>query len=123
MAGAPGPSAPRRLVAARGLSLIRAELLKTHNIPEGEGYPLSKELLLLWTMRAAHQPLFKDRGIRVNAVSPGPVVTPIFKEFRQLFGDARVDDDVARLGLRARRRILHLRCCFCAPTARAGSMA
>jgi NAD(P)-dependent dehydrogenase (short-subunit alcohol dehydrogenase family) len=75
-----------------------APLLKAHNIPEGEGYPLSKELLLLWTMQAAHKPLFKDRGIRVNAVSPGPVVTPIFKEFRQLFGDARVDDDVARVG-------------------------
>ena len=49
-------------------------------------------------MQAAHQPLFKARGIRVNAVSPGPVVTPIFKEFRQLFGDARVDDDIARVG-------------------------
>ena len=53
---------------------------------------------MLWTMRAAHHPLFKDRGVRVNAVSPGPVVTPIYKEFRQLFGDARVDDDVARVG-------------------------
>jgi len=49
-------------------------------------------------MQAAHQPLFKARGLRVNAVSPGPVVTPIFKEFRQLFGDARVDDDIARVG-------------------------
>jgi NAD(P)-dependent dehydrogenase (short-subunit alcohol dehydrogenase family) len=49
-------------------------------------------------MKAAHQPLFKNRGIRVNAVSPGPVATPIFKEFRQLFGNARVDDDIARVG-------------------------
>jgi NAD(P)-dependent dehydrogenase (short-subunit alcohol dehydrogenase family) len=87
----------KAFVAGEGFPDL-APLLKTHNIPEGEGYPLSKELLLLWTMRAAHQPLFKDGGIRVNAVSPGPVVTPIFKEFRQLFGDARVDDDVARVG-------------------------
>ena len=68
------------------------------DVPDGEGYPLSKELLLLWTMRAAHQPLFKDRGVRVNAVSPGPVTTPILKEFRQIFGDPRVDDDIARVG-------------------------
>jgi NAD(P)-dependent dehydrogenase (short-subunit alcohol dehydrogenase family) len=36
--------------------------------------------------------------VRVNAVSPGPVATPILKEFRQIFGDPRVDDDIARVG-------------------------
>lgn len=87
----------KALVAQEGFPDIPA-LLKAHNVPESEGYPLSKELLILWTMKAAHLPLFKDRGIRVNAVSPGPVVTPIFREFRQLFGDARVDDDIARVG-------------------------
>jgi len=75
-----------------------AKLLAAHQVPDAEAYPLSKELLLLWTMRAAHQPLFKDRGLRVNAVSPGPVATPILKEFRQIFGDPRVDDDIARVG-------------------------
>jgi NAD(P)-dependent dehydrogenase (short-subunit alcohol dehydrogenase family) len=75
-----------------------AKLLAAHEVPDAEAYPLSKELLLLWTMRAAHQPLFKDRGVRINAVSPGPVATPILKEFRQIFGDARVDDDIARVG-------------------------
>ena len=73
-------------------------LLAAHKIPDAEGYPLSKELLLLWTMRAAHEPLFKKRGLRVNAVSPGPVTTPILKEFRHIFGDPRVDDDIARVG-------------------------
>ena len=75
-----------------------AKLIAAHQVPDGEAYPLSKELLLLWTMRAAHRPLFKDRGLRVNAVSPGPVATPILKEFRQIFGDPRVDDDIARVG-------------------------
>jgi NAD(P)-dependent dehydrogenase (short-subunit alcohol dehydrogenase family) len=73
-------------------------LLARFEVPGEEGYPLSKELLLLWTMRAAHQPLFRERAIRVNAVSPGPVTTPILKEFRQIFGDPRVDDDIARVG-------------------------
>ncbi len=75
-----------------------AALLAEHEVPDGEGYPLSKELLLLWTMRAAHQPLFRERGVRVNAVSPGPVTTPILGEFRQMFGDPKVDDDIARVG-------------------------
>ncbi|MCX5496060.1 coniferyl-alcohol dehydrogenase [Kaistia dalseonensis] len=74
------------------------EIVKEFAIAEGEGYPVSKEALLLWTQRAAHQSLFRDRGIRVNAVSPGPVTTPILKEFRQVFGDARVDSDITRVG-------------------------
>ena len=75
-----------------------AALVSEHGLKNEEGYPLSKELLLLWTMRAAHQPLIKGRGIRVNAVSPGPVETPILKQFRAVLGDARVDSDITRVG-------------------------
>ncbi|PZM14766.1 coniferyl-alcohol dehydrogenase [Rhizobium tubonense] len=75
-----------------------AGLAAKHGLKDEEGYPLSKELLLLWTMRAAHQPLFKDRAIRVNAVSPGPVETPILKQFRAVLGDERVDSDITRVG-------------------------
>lgn len=75
-----------------------ASLVSDHGLKNEEGYPLSKELLLLWTMRAAHQSRFKDRGIRVNAVSPGPVETPILKQFRAVLGDARVDSDITRVG-------------------------
>ncbi len=87
----------KSLVAHPGIPDI-APILAEHKVADSEGYPLSKELLLLWTMQAAHQPLFRDRGIRVNAVSPGPVTTPILSEFRQVFGDPRVDDDIARVG-------------------------
>ena len=73
-------------------------LIAKHKIERGDSYPLSKELLMLWTMQAGHMPLFRDRGVRVNAVSPGPVSTPILKEFRQILGDPRVDDDIARVG-------------------------
>ena len=75
-----------------------APLLSRFDVPDGEGYPLSKELLLLWTMRAARLSLFHNRGVRVNAGSPGPVTTPIIGEFRQVFGDSRVDEDIARVG-------------------------
>ena len=87
----------KAFVAAPGFPHLSG-LLAAHKVPDAEAYPLSKELLLLWTMRAAHLPLFKDRGVRVNAVSPGPVATPILKEFRSIFGDPRVDDDIARVG-------------------------
>lgn len=67
-------------------------------VNDAEGYPVSKEALLLWTQLAAQQSPFKERGIRVNAVSPGPVATPILREFRAVFGDARVDGDIAAVG-------------------------
>jgi NAD(P)-dependent dehydrogenase (short-subunit alcohol dehydrogenase family) len=69
-----------------------------HGVPDEACYPISKEALLLWTFRAAHDPLFRARGIRVNAVSPGPVETPILGEFRAVLGDQRVDSDIARVG-------------------------
>lgn len=75
-----------------------AQVVADHEIKNEECYPVSKELLLLWTFRAVHQDLFKRRGIRINAVSPGPVETPILTQFREVLGDARVDDDIARVG-------------------------
>lgn len=71
---------------------------KEHEVPDAQGYPISKEILLLWTMKAAHQDLFKARGIRVNAVSPGPVETPILMQFRDVLGDERVNQDIDAVG-------------------------
>ena len=67
-------------------------------IPNEAGYPVSNVILLVWTMMAAHQAQFKSRGIRLNAVAPVPVETPILMQFRAVPGDARVDNDIARLG-------------------------
>jgi NAD(P)-dependent dehydrogenase (short-subunit alcohol dehydrogenase family) len=75
-----------------------AGVVREFGIGDEVGYPVSKEALLLWTFRAAHLPLFRARGIRVNAVSPGPVETPILQQFRSVLGDARVDSDIARVG-------------------------
>jgi NAD(P)-dependent dehydrogenase (short-subunit alcohol dehydrogenase family) len=85
------------LVGAQGFP-DTAALVKEFGLTDGEGYPVSKEALLLWTFRAAHQGLFKNRGIRVNAVSPGPVETPILQEFRSVLGNERVDSDISRVG-------------------------
>lgn len=74
------------------------EIVAQYDIPDDAGYPVSKEILLVWTMLAAHQDQFKDRGIRVNAVSPGPVETPILQQFRAVLGDARVNADVQAVG-------------------------
>ena len=87
----------KTLTAIDGFPDIES-LAAKHGLNNEGAYPLSKELLLLWTMRAAHQPLFKERGIRVNAVSPGPVETPILKQFRAVLGDERVDSDITRVG-------------------------
>lgn len=87
----------KRMVGVQGFPDI-AKVMADNEVPNEIGYPLSKELLILWTQIAAHQPLFKDRGIRVNAVSPGPVETPILKQFRDVLGDAKVDSDISRTG-------------------------
>lgn len=87
----------KAMVAARGFPDV-AKIVAEHKVPDSYGYPLSKELLLLWTQIAAHEPQFKSRHIRVVSVSPGPVETPILKEFRQVLGDQRVDSDIAPVG-------------------------
>lgn len=87
----------KALVAETGFPDIKAVIAR-HNIPNEIGYPLSKELLLLWTQKAAHERLFRDRNIRVNAVSPGPVETQILREFRSVLGDEKVDSDISRVG-------------------------
>ena len=53
----------------------------THHGLDGRGrsYSFSKEFVVAWTMRMRWA--WRDRGIRMNAVSPGPVDTPILRDF------------------------------------------
>ena len=85
------------LIGVQGFPDV-ATLVAEFGVKDEESYPISKEALLLWTFRAAHQVRFKARGIRVNSVSPGPVETPILGEFRAVLGDERVHSDIARVG-------------------------
>jgi NAD(P)-dependent dehydrogenase (short-subunit alcohol dehydrogenase family) len=50
----------------------------------GRSYLFSKEALVVWTMK--NRWTWRDRGIRMNAVSPGPVETPILKDFMASLG-------------------------------------
>lgn len=64
-----------------------------HKIDEqpGRSYFLSKEALIVWTMQ--NRWTWRDRGIRMNAISPGPVETPILQDFVETLG-ARVEEDM-----------------------------
>jgi NAD(P)-dependent dehydrogenase (short-subunit alcohol dehydrogenase family) len=48
-------------------------------------YFLSKEAVIVWTMR--NRWTWRDRGIRMNCVSPGPVETPILDDFLETLGE------------------------------------
>ena len=78
-----------------------ADNLNFDNLPEfiqrwsvssegGRSYFFSKEVLIAWTMR--NRWTWRDRGIRMNAVSPGPVDTPILGDFLETLG-AQAEED------------------------------
>ncbi len=77
-------------------------LLNGNAPPAMEGvraYELSKAALNRWALRMAVQ--LKDRHIRVNTVSPGPVQTPILTDFEASIGKDRIDAVAAMVGRHA----------------------
>ena len=62
-----------------------------HGIEGARSYFFSKEALIVWTLR--NRWTWRERGIRMNAVSPGPVDTPILKDFIETLG-ARAEEDM-----------------------------
>lgn len=57
----------------------------------GRSYFFSKEALIAWTIRCRWR--WRDRRIRMNSISPGPVDTPILGDFVETLG-ARVEEDM-----------------------------
>jgi NAD(P)-dependent dehydrogenase (short-subunit alcohol dehydrogenase family) len=57
---------------------------------DGRPYFLSKETLIVWTM--INRWTWRDRGIRMNCISPGPVETPILPDFLETLGDRAEED-------------------------------
>jgi NAD(P)-dependent dehydrogenase (short-subunit alcohol dehydrogenase family) len=70
------PEQVAELVAALGI----------HNdgLVDAAAYPLSKQLLIVWTMQSFT--LWQQHGVRMNAVAPAGVATPILDDFLTSFG-------------------------------------
>jgi NAD(P)-dependent dehydrogenase (short-subunit alcohol dehydrogenase family) len=56
----------------------------------GRSYFFSKEALIVWTMM--NRWTWRDRSIRMNCVSPGPVETPILPDFLETLGERAEED-------------------------------
>lgn len=81
-----------RIRAADGLTHSGvAAFCEAQGITPQTSYFFTKQALVAWTLE--NRWTWRDRGIRMNAVSPGPVETPIFKDFIETMG-ARVEEDM-----------------------------
>lgn len=69
------------------LEALKAFAVQHALLEEGESYFFSKEFVITWTMR--NRWTWRDRGIRVNSISPGPVDTPALQDFIETLGRAR----------------------------------
>ena len=81
----------RELLAFRDFDNVGA-LCDRIGIPneEGRSYFFSKETLIVWTMM--NRWTWRDRGIRMNCISPGPVETPILPDFLETLGERAEED-------------------------------
>ncbi len=61
-----------------------------HQIEGARSYFFSKEAVIAWTIQ--NRWTWRERGIRINAVSPGPVQTPIFQDFIDTLGARAAED-------------------------------
>jgi NAD(P)-dependent dehydrogenase (short-subunit alcohol dehydrogenase family) len=72
------------LIATDGYDEARAWLEARPELV-GEGYLLSKQAIIVWTMHAALD--LAPQGIRVNCTSPGPTDTPMMPAFVASMGE------------------------------------
>ncbi|MBF8721779.1 coniferyl-alcohol dehydrogenase [Pseudomonas guariconensis] len=61
-----------------------------YQIQGARSYFFSKEAVIAWTIQ--NRWTWRERGIRINAVSPGPVQTPIFQDFIDTLGARAAED-------------------------------
>ncbi|SBS37577.1 3-alpha-hydroxysteroid dehydrogenase/carbonyl reductase [Marinomonas spartinae] len=70
--------------------------LEAHPVPQETCYQYFKEALIVWSTEKAFA-WFRDHGVRLNCVAPGPVFTPILGDFVSMLGEERVQEDAARM--------------------------
>jgi len=93
LAGIGWPNAVAQIRESADLDFDGVEaFVAKHGIAQetGRSYFFSKEALIVWTMQ--NRWTWRDRGIRMNAVSPGPVDTPILQDFLDTLG-TRAEED------------------------------
>ena len=93
LAGFGWPQAVDAIKAADGLDFHEIDdFIERWEVSNGGGrsYFFTKEALIVWTMQ--NRWTWRDRGIRMNSVSPGPVNTPILGDFLETLG-ARAEED------------------------------
>lgn len=73
-----------------------AAWLAKNPVPQETCYQYFKEALVVWTKKRGYE-TFMQNDIRMNAVAPGPVFTPILGEFVQMLGEERVAADAAHI--------------------------
>ena len=94
LAGFGWPQAVATIRASEGLDFDGVEdFVRLHGVGNegGRSYFFSKEALIAWTLK--NRWTWRERGIRMNAVSPGPVDTLILKDFVATLG-ARAEEDM-----------------------------
>lgn len=96
-----GAEWPQRLAQHKALAATPdfaagQDWLQRHPVPQPTCYQYFKEALIVWTLTQS-QPLFLQRGVRMNCVAPGPVFTPILDDFVQMLGPDRVQADQHRM--------------------------
>lgn len=80
-----------KIKAAATLSHAEVPVFCAANgINPDNSYFFSKQALIAWTHE--NRWTWRDRGIRVNAVSPGPVDTPILGDFLETLGERAAED-------------------------------
>lgn len=87
LAGRDWPRSIDRIKASYHLDFDHvADFVRDHGVTNegGRSYLFTKEALVVWTM--LNRWTWRDRGIRMNCVSPGPVQTPILQDFIDSLG-------------------------------------
>ncbi|MGI4836331.1 MAG: coniferyl-alcohol dehydrogenase [Janthinobacterium lividum] len=70
--------------------------LEANPVDPATCYQYFKEALIVWTFEQS-QRWFRDHGVRLNCVAPGPVATPILGDFVTMLGEERIARDASRM--------------------------
>lgn len=96
-----GAQWPQRLAQHKALAATAdfdagQRWLAANPVEQATCYQYFKEALIVWSFQQA-QGWFRDHGVRLNCVAPGPVFTPILGDFVTLLGPERVAEDSQRM--------------------------